>query len=149
MALGLWSFVIPKRELMALQGEGDDGGAFANLLFQLGFELGWGQVKFACFDGFEGGIYEAKFADAVGAFVAFFVDLHRWAIGSARHRAMGIEVAGAGGGIEDGAAGFVCEFFEEFERGFVFAQDAGGWITWEVECQLGNGLRDAAADAFL
>jgi len=65
---------------------------------------------------------EAEFA---GGEVVFFGS-HGWAEGAAENGAVLVEVAGAGGGIEDGAGLVVGKLFEENCGFVVFVEDAGG-----------------------
>ena len=67
-----------------------------------GFQGGYGGVDFAGGDFFGGGMDEAELAGGQ----VVFGGAHGWAEGAAEDGAVGIEVAGAGGGVEDGA-GFV------------------------------------------
>jgi len=65
-------------------------------------------VELAAEDFFGWGVDEAEFADGE----VIFVVAHGWAEGAALHGARGVEVAGAGGGVEDGAGLVVGEVFE-------------------------------------
>ena len=88
------------------------------------------------------GIDETEFAD--GQAVVFIAE--RWAEGAALDGACGVEVAGAGGGVEDGA-GFVVG--EVVEGGFVVLfgeEDASGWVAGEAAGEA--GARGLGAGAY-
>src|SRR5690349_18774589 len=82
-----------------------------------GFLGGEGGVEFAGGDLFGGGVSEAELAGGEVSLSVVPGRVHGWAEGSAEDGACGVEVAGAGGGVEDGAGfcvsdaflGFVCE----------------------------------------
>ena len=90
--------------------------------FVAGFFLrGDGGVEFAGFDLFGGCVDETELA---GGEVVFF-GAHGWAEGAAEDGAVLVEVAGAGGGVEDGAGFVVGELFKEDGSFVVFVEDAG------------------------
>ena len=66
------------------------------------FLVGDGGIEFAGDDLFSGGVDEAEFAGGE----VVLLSAHGWAEGAAEDGAVLVEVAGAGGGVEDGA-GFV------------------------------------------
>lgn len=87
-----------------------------------GLLCGDGGVELAGGDFFGGGADEAELA---GGEVVLF-GAHGWAEGAAEDGAVLVEVAGAGGWVEDGAGLIVGELFEEDCGFMVFAEDAGG-----------------------
>ena len=120
-------------EAGALLGCGDEGV----------FERAPGLVHLAAGDFGLGCADETEFADGEGCgFVAY-----GWAEGAALHRAGGVEVAGAGDGVEDGAGLVVGE---GVEGGFVVGlgeEEAGGGVAGEVACEAGARGCGAGADA--
>ena len=96
--------------------------------FVAGFFLrGDGGVKLAGGNLFGGGVDEAELAS--GEVVLF--GAHGRPEGAAEDGAVLVEVAGAGGGIEDGAGLVVGELFEEDGSFVVIVEDAGGEIAGE------------------
>ena len=88
-------------------------------------------------------MHETEFA---GGKVVLFC-AHGWAEGAAENGAVLIEVAGAGGEVEDGAGLVVGELFEE-DCGFVvLVEDAGGQVAGEPRVEAGQGILDAGVDA--
>jgi len=83
---------------------------------------------------------------AISCLVAFFGAGGR-AEGAAEDGAEQVEVAGAGGGIEDGAGLVVGEVFEGLGGFLVFGENAGHRIAGEVGGEAGEGVVDALADA--
>ncbi len=125
-------------ELCAAEGVGDEGLAVEVVGgvegFVAGFFLGGdGGVEFAGGDLFGGGVDEAELA---GGEVALF-GAHGWAEGAAEDGAVLVEVAGAGGGVEDGAGLVVGELFEEDGGFVVFVEDAGGEVAGEPGVEAG------------
>jgi hypothetical protein len=100
-------------------------------------------VEFACGDLFCGGVDEAELA---GGEVAL-LGAHRRAEGAAEDGAMLVEVAGSGGGVEDGAGLVVGELFEEDGGFVVLVEDAGGEVSGEPGIEAGEGIDGAGADA--
>ena len=112
-----------------------------------GFEGGDGGVEFAGGDLFGGGVGVAEFAGGEVGFAVVSGGAHGWAEGAAEDGAGCVEVAGAGGGVEDGAGLVVGELFEEDGGFVVFGEDAGGEIAGEPGVEAGEGLLDAGVDA--
>ena len=130
------------------QGEGDErftgevvGGVVGSVAG--GDVFGQGGVDFGGGDFGGSGLGEAEFA--VGQ-VAFF-SARGWAEGAAEDRAMLVEVAGAGGWVEDGAGLVVGEVVEGFGCLVVFGEKAGCGISGEVWGEALDGGGDAVADA--
>ena len=109
-----------------------------------GFEGGDGGVEFAGGDLFGGGVDVAEFA---GGEVVRRLGAHGWAEGAAEDGAVFVEVAGAGGGVEDGAGFVVGELFEEDGGFVVFGEDAGGEVAGEPGVEAGEGFGYAGLDA--
>ena len=80
-----------------------------------------------------GGVDEAEFADAEG--VVFVAD--GWAEGAALDGARGVVVAGAGGGVKDGAGFVVGEVIEGVLVVGVGEELAGGGVAGEVSGEAG------------
>ena len=87
---------------------------------------------------------------SVGCFGSGFVCgrlRHRRTEGAAGHGAGGVEVAGAGGGVEDGADGVVGEIFEGFFVVGFCEEEAGCGVAGEVFSESvacgGGAIRDA------
>ncbi len=79
-------------------------------------------------------------AEVAGGEVDFAIvawSAHGWAEGAAEDGAGFVEVAGAGGGIEDGAGLVVGELFEEDGGFVVFVEDAGGEVAGEPGVEAG------------
>jgi hypothetical protein len=102
-----------------------------------------GGVEFACGDLFGGGGDEAELA---GGEVPF-LGAHGRAEGAAEDGAMLVEVAGAGGGVEDGAGLVVGELFEEDGGFVVLTEDAGGEVAGEPGVEAGEGVGYSCVDA--
>ncbi len=100
-------------------------------------------VKLAAGD-FFGGCGDV--AELAGGKVAFRC-AHRRSEGAADDGAMLIEIAGAGGGVEDGAGFVVAEVGEEWGVFVVGCEDSGGEVAGEVWIDAGEECGDAAADA--
>jgi hypothetical protein len=88
------------------EGEGDQGGTLGSgritmcgLGDQVVFHAAPGLIHFATDYFFGRGVDEAELAD--GEMIVLVA--HGWAEGAALDGARGVEIAGAGGGIEDGA----------------------------------------------
>jgi len=114
-------------ELCAAEGVGDEGLAVEVVGGVEGFVAGFflsgdGGVEFAGGDLFGACVDEAEFARGE---IALFGS-HGWAEGAAEDGAVLVEVAGAGGGVEDGAGFVVGELFKEDGSFVVFVEDAGG-----------------------
>ena len=88
------------------------------------------------------GVDEAEFAD--GETVVFVAE--GWAEGTALDGASSVEVAGAGGGIEDGAGLVVGEFVEGGLVVLFGEEDAGDGVAWEVAGEAGACGLGAGAD---
>jgi hypothetical protein len=102
--------------------------------FVAGFFLGGdGGVEFAGGDLFGGGVDEAELA---GGEVVLF-GAHGWTEGAAENGAVLVELAGAGGEIEDGAGLVVGELFEEDSGFVVLVEDAGAEIAGEPGVEAG------------
>jgi hypothetical protein len=85
-------------------------------------------------------------AELAGGEVSFF-GAGGWAEGAAEDGAVLVEVAGAGGGVEDGAGFVVGELFEEDGLVVVLGEDAGGDVAGEPGIEAGEGSGDALIDA--
>ena len=115
------------------------------------FLLGEGGVELAGGDLFGAGLDVAELARGEIAFGGS----HGRAEGAADDGSRGVEIAGAGRGIEYGAGLAVSyrglsvfDFVGEERRGFVvFAEDAGGGIAGEERGEADEGFCDAFADA--
>lgn len=113
-----------------------------------GLLRGHGGVEFAGGDLFGRGSDETELA---GSKVAFG-SAHGGSEGAADDGSMLVEIAGSGGGIEDGAGfgvakavfGFIREELGVF---VVFFEDAGGAISGKERIEAGEGFGDARADA--
>ncbi len=109
--------------------------------FVAGFFLRWdGGVEFAGGDLFGGGVDEAELAGGEVDFSIVAFGAHGWAEGAAEDGAVFVEVAGAGGEVEDGAGLVVGELFEEDGGFVVFVEDAGGEVAGEPWVEAGEGL---------
>ena len=89
------------------------------------------------------GVDEAELADGEVAVVV----AHGRAEGAALHGASGVEVAGTGGGVEDGAGLVVGEVFEGFFVVWFGEERAGGGVAGEVGREALAGGGGAGADA--
>ncbi len=94
-------------------------------------------------DLFKGSVDEAEFAD--GEVVVFIA--YGWAEGTALDGARGVEVAGAGGGVKDGAGFVVGEVFEELFVMRLGEEQPGDGVAGEVRGEAFAGALGAAADA--
>jgi hypothetical protein len=75
-----------------------------------------------------------------------FLGAYGWAEGAAEDGAVLVEVAGAGGEVEDGAGLVVGELFEE-DCGFVvLVEDARSEVAGEPGVEAGQGILDAGVD---
>ena len=101
------------------------------------FLCGDGGVEFAGFDLFGGGVDEAELAGGEVDFAVVAFAAHGWAEGAAEDGAMRVEIAGAGGEVEDGAGFVVGELFEEDSGFVVLAEDAGAEIAGEPGVEAG------------
>jgi hypothetical protein len=109
-----------------------------------GFVFGDGfgfDVEEVCVDGATGhyGLWRAYEAELADGEAAFFVR-HRRAERAARNGSRGVEVAGAGDGVEDGAGFVVGEFVE---GGFVvgFGEELSGErVAGEIAAEAGAGF---------
>jgi hypothetical protein len=140
---------LPASELSLSQGVGDEGlavevvGAVEGLV--AGFFLGGdGGVQLAGRDFVAGGVDEAEFAG--GEIV--FRGAHWRAEGAAEDGAVFVEIAGAGGEVEDGAGLVVGELFEEDGAFVVLVEDAGGAVAREPWVESGEGVGYSFFDAF-
>ena len=97
------------------------------------FLRGDGGVEFAGGDFFGARVDETELA---GGEIVFF-GAHGWAEGAAEDGAMLVEVAGAGGEVEDGAGLVVGELFEEDGGLVVFVEDACGAVSGEPGVEAG------------
>ena len=113
-----------------------------------GFLLRWnGGVELAGGDLFGGGVDEAELAGGEVDFAVVAFAAHGWAEGAAEDGAVFVEVAGAGGEVEDGAGFVVGELFEKDGGFVVFVEDACGEVAGEPGVEAGQGLLDALVDA--
>ena len=116
--------------------------------FVAGLFLRWdGGVEFAGFDLFGGGLNEAEFAGGQIDFAVVAFAAHGWAEGATEDGAVFVEVAGAGGEVEDGAGLVVGELFEEDGGFVVFVEDAGGEVAGEPWVEASEGVFDSGVDA--
>ena len=116
--------------------------------FVAGFFLrGDGGVEFAGGDLFGGGVDEAEFAGGEVDFAVVAFAAHGWAEGAAEDGAVFVEVAGAGGEVEDGAGLVVGELFKEDGGFVVFVEDAGGEVAGEPWVEAGEGFGYAGSYA--
>ncbi len=106
------------------------------------FEVLGVALHFACGDLFLGRADEAEFADANSLFRA-----DRRAEDAARHGAMSVQVAGAGGGVERRAGFVVTVVFEGGKGWFVVAENAGRMVAREVWGEAGKRVGNALAEA--
>ncbi len=90
-----------------------------------------------------GCFYETELADGEAA---FFVR-HGWTEGAAGDGARGVEVAGAGCGVEDGAGLVVREVVEEIFVVRLGEELAGDGVAGEVAREAGSGFLCTVADA--
>jgi hypothetical protein len=96
-----------------------------------GFESGDGGVELAGGDLFGGGADVTELAGGEVYFPIVAFGSHWWAEGAAEDGAMFVEVAGAGGEVEDGAGLVVGELFEEDSLFVVRGEDSGGKVAGE------------------
>jgi hypothetical protein len=101
------------------------------------FLCGDGGVEFTGGDLRGGGVDEAELAGGEVGFAVVARCAHRWAEGAAEDRAVFVEIAGAGDGIEDGAGLVVGELFEEDGGFVVLVEDAGGEVAREPAIEAG------------
>ena len=125
-------------ERLAVQVVGGVVGLVAGL-----FLSGDGGVEFAGGDLFGACVDEAEFASGE---VVFF-GAHGWAEGATEDGAVLVEIAGAGGWVEDGAGLVVGELFEEDGGLGVFVEDAGGEVAGEPGVEAAQGFGYAGADS--
>jgi len=85
-------------------------------------------------------------AELAGGEVAFG-GAHGRAEGAAEDGAIGVEVAGVGDGVEDGAGLIFGQIFEEGAGLVVFVEDAGAGVAGEVGEEAGEGGGGAGVDA--
>ncbi len=90
---------------------------------------------------------EAEFADGEAGFEVGGVVADGWPEGAAENGAGGVEVAGLGGGVEDGTRVGVSPLFEEFDGLVVVGEDARFRIAGEEGEQVVAGLLDADFDS--
>jgi hypothetical protein len=107
-----------------------------------------GGVKFAGCDLFCGGVDEAELAGGEVDFAVVAFAAHGWAEGAAENGTVFVEVAGAGGEVEDGAGLVVGEFFEEDGGFVVFVEDAGGEVAGKPWVEASEGVGYSCVDAF-
>ena len=107
------------------------------------FLSGDGGFQFARGDLFGARVDEAELA---GGEVVFF-GAHGWAEGATEDGAVLVEIAGAGGWVEDGAGLVVGELFEEDGGLGVFVEDAGGEVAGEPGVEAAQGFGYAGADS--
>ena len=112
-----------------------------------GFKGGDGGVKLAGGDLFSGGVDVAEFAGGEVSLAVVSRHEHRRAERPAEDGAGLVEIAGAGGGIEDGARFVVGELFEEDGGFVVFVEDAGGDVAGEPGVEAGEGVGHSGVDA--
>ena len=116
--------------------------------FVAGFFLcGDGWVEFAGGDLFGGGVDEAELAGGEVYFAVVAFAAHGRAEGTAEDGAMLLEVAGAGGEVEDGAGFVIGKLFEEDGGIVVFVEDAGGEVAGEPWVEAGEGFGYSCVDA--
>jgi hypothetical protein len=117
------------------------------------FERGDGGVEFAGGDFGGSGVDVAELAGGQVGFAVVARDSHGWTEGAADDGAGFVEVAGAGGGVEDGAGLVVGELFKEGGGLLVFGEDAiGGGIvgvasSGKPRVEAGERGGDAGVDA--
>jgi hypothetical protein len=133
------------------EGVGDEGFAVEVVGGVVGFVAGglliWeGGVELAGDDFVGGGVDEAEFAGGEVGFAVISRCVHWRAKRSTEDGAMLVEVAGAGGRVEDGTRFVVSELFEEDGGFVVFVEDAGGAVAGEPRVESGEGVGDAGTD---
>ncbi len=120
---------------------GLEGGFFGSLEgAEGGVDLGREDFGF-------GGLSKAKFADGEAGFQISWIVSDGRPEGAAEDGARGVEVAGLGCRVEDGAGVGVGPFFEEFLGFGIGVEDAGLEIAGEEWGEVGAGGLDPGFDA--
>ena len=90
---------------------------------------------------------EAELAGGEVDFSVVAFAAHGWAEGATEDGTVFVEVAGAGGEVEDGAGLVVGELFEEDGGFVVFVEDAGCEVAGEPWVEAGEGVGYSCVDA--